>query len=97
MDKETFEKARRYGRDKTRYALSKCLFDQVLSWALIRMNVYSQVWEYAGKAMNKLGLDQSRTVRSSFTFTCSQPLLPGQPISPLHYHLIYLSPHLGDR
>ena len=71
MDGETFEKARRYGRDKTRYSLSKCIFDQVLSWGLIRMGVYSKMWEYAGKGMDAVGLSQSRTVSSASGNACT--------------------------
>lgn len=85
MDMETFEKARRYGRDKTRYALSKCLFDQVLSWFLIRMEVYSSMWDFAGKAMNSLGLSQDRTV------SVHHPFLPRKS-----RHLLYLASDTTD-
>jgi STE24 endopeptidase len=63
LSKETFDKAQKYGRDKTRYALIKCGFDQLLSWVLIRQGIYSRLWAWSGLAMAKLGLDSNRTVR----------------------------------
>jgi STE24 endopeptidase len=63
MNKETFDKAQRYGRDKTRFQLLKIVINQLVTWAILRRGVYASLWTSTGDLMSTLGLAQDRTVR----------------------------------
>lgn len=63
LTQELFDKAQRYGLDKTRYALLKAVFNQILAFLLIRYKAYSRTWDAAGRFMDAFGLGADRTVR----------------------------------
>ena len=60
---ELFEKAQKYGKDKTRYSVVKNLVDQLVSLYLIRAGVYHRAWDSAAKLMDAFGFTQDYTVR----------------------------------
>jgi STE24 endopeptidase len=62
LPQDLFDKAQAYGLDKTRYALIKAVFDQLLAFYLIRSHVYSRTWDATARFMDAAGLGQDRTV-----------------------------------
>lgn len=65
LPQDLFDKAQVYGRDKTRYALLKAVFNQLLAFILIRAHVYSRTWDATGRFMDACGLGLDRTVSHS--------------------------------
>ncbi|OCF42102.1 STE24 endopeptidase [Kwoniella heveanensis CBS 569] len=81
---ETFKKAQVYSKDKTGFALSKLMFDQLLGWGLIKVGGYAGLWSFAGKVMNSVGLGQNRVITHSLlwmTLLTLSTSIPGLPWS----------------
>ena len=60
LPQDTFLKAQRYGRDKTRYALYNTLYDQLMGWGMILTDFYPRTWAWTGKWMGILGLAEDQ-------------------------------------
>ena len=76
VDQETFEKSRRYGRDKLRFSLFTLVFEWALSATLIHLGAYSRIWAAAGTLIARVGHKGDGEVVHSLVF-----LLLSQPIS----------------
>lgn len=107
LPQDTFDKAQRYGRDKTRYSLVKPVFDQVLAWGIIRSGLYARAWEWTGSWMGTLGLSQDRMVRPLLRDTRAFSMVADRSLVIVdhhpHHHLrhpfppVELLPHLRPR
>ncbi|WVF70200.1 hypothetical protein IAT40_004988 [Kwoniella sp. CBS 6097] len=81
---DTFKKAQVYSKDKTGFALSKLMFDQLLGWGLIKVGGYAGLWNFAGKIMSAVGLGQNRVITHSLfwmTLLTLSTSIPGLPWS----------------
>ena len=63
LSQDTFDKAQRYGRDKTAYSLTKAIFNQLVAWGIISTRLYARAWAWTGKWMDSLGVASNRMVR----------------------------------
>ncbi|MGG6498553.1 UNVERIFIED_CONTAM: M48 family metallopeptidase, partial [Bacteroidetes bacterium 56_B9] len=52
---ELFDKAQKYGKDKTRYSVIKTLVDQLISVFMIRSGIYHKAWAQAAELLDAFG------------------------------------------
>jgi len=67
-NEETFEKARLYALDKSKFGSVHGLFSQVLSTAIVWYHAYKYIWDRANEINGKIGLDQESEIYQSLTF-----------------------------
>ncbi|WVQ97691.1 hypothetical protein IAU59_004805 [Kwoniella sp. CBS 9459] len=87
---ETFKKAQVYSKDKTGFALSKLMFDQLLGWGLIKVGGYAGLWNFAGKVMNLVGLGQNRVITHSLVWMTLLTLSTSIPGLPWSYYQTFV-------
>ncbi|KAK1926625.1 putative CAAX prenyl protease 1 (A-factor converting enzyme) [Papiliotrema laurentii] len=90
MNKETFDKAQRYGRDKTRFQLLKIVINQLVTWAILRRGVYASLWTSTGDLMSTLGLAQDRTITHSLLWFSAIMLIYAVVGLPLDYYSTFV-------
>ncbi|WVR04304.1 hypothetical protein IAU60_001304 [Kwoniella sp. DSM 27419] len=86
LSDETYKKAQAYSKDKTRFALAKIVFDQMLGWGLIKVGGYAGLWDFAGSIMSKLSLAQNRVITHSLLWMTCLTLVTSLPGLPWSYY-----------
>jgi hypothetical protein len=65
IPEDTYKKSQAYGRDKTRWALFKQVYNQTLNALYIGGGAYKWVWTLTGGWMAKMGFGGDRVVSRS--------------------------------
>lgn len=83
VDQETFDKSRRYGKDKLQFSLFSMIFEWTLSAALIYLGAYSRIWQEAGNLMKVVGVKHDGEVIHSLFFLLLSQTVTSIPLLPL--------------
>jgi len=67
-NEETYEKARLYALDKSKFGAVQGLFSQVLSTAIVWFHAYKFLWDKANEINGKLGIDLDSEIYQSMSF-----------------------------
>lgn len=55
VDLETYNKSQAYGRDKMRFGFVSGLFSQIMTYAIVKYDLYAVVWAKAGEVLQPWG------------------------------------------
>lgn len=83
VDQETFDKSRRYGKDKLQFSLFSLVYEWTLTATLIYLGAYSSIWQEAGKWMKLMGVKHDGEVVHSLCFLLLSQTVTSIPLLPL--------------
>lgn len=90
VDQETYEKSRKYGRDKLQFSIFTQVFEWVLSAGLIYAGSYIRVWQAAGVIMSKMGYTTDSEVPHSLIFLLLSQTITSIPSLPLSLYQTFV-------
>lgn len=90
LSQDTFDKAQRYGRDKTAYSLTKAIFNQLVAWGIISTRLYARAWAWTGKWMDSLGVASNRMITHSILWMVTLTVISSVPSLPWDYYYTFV-------
>lgn len=83
VDQTTFDKSRRYGKDKLQFSLFTLIFEWSVSASLIYLGAYAWTWQAAGRMLNAAGYHHDSEVYHSLCFIILSQVMTSVPSIPL--------------
>jgi STE24 endopeptidase len=83
VDQTTFDKSRKYGKDKLQFSLFSMIFEWSVSATLIYLGAYSWTWQAAGRMLKAAGYHHDSEVYHSLCFILLSQVITSIPSIPL--------------